>query len=119
MRSRNFLPTVYILASKRNGTLYIGVTSDLDRRLMEHRAGSVPGFTKKYNVKQLVYHESDRSMSVMIAREKQLKHWNRAWKIRLIEEHNPEWRDLAPEILGEDDDTDVSGREDGSSPARG
>ncbi|MBI1319766.1 MAG: GIY-YIG nuclease family protein [Candidatus Hydrogenedens sp.] len=94
-------PTVYILASKRNGTLYIGVTSDLERRLLEHREGRIPGFTKKYNVKMLVYHESDSDMSVMIEREKQLKKWNRAWKIELIEQDNPEWRDLAPEILGE------------------
>ena len=87
-------PVVYILASKRNGTLYIGVTSNLAKRVWEHKDDLVEGFTKKYGVHSLVYLEQFGDMVSAIAREKQLKKWNRAWKIRLIENENPEWNDL-------------------------
>ena len=86
---------VYILASRRNGTLYIGVTNDLERRIAEHKSGLVPGFTEKYNVKMLVWFEEFHGTNEAIQREKQLKNWHRAWKIALIERTNPEWRDLA------------------------
>ncbi|MCI0479635.1 GIY-YIG nuclease family protein [Candidatus Uhrbacteria bacterium] len=89
---------VYILASHRNGTLYIGVTSDLGRRIDEHRAASVDGFTKRYDVKRLVYYEQTTDVHAALLREKQLKKWNRAWKIRLIEERNPQWTDLSGDI---------------------
>jgi len=92
-------PCIYILASKQNGTLYIGVTSDLVKRGWEHRNGLVEGFTKNYSVHSLVYYEAHDEMLAAIAREKQLKKWNRAWKLRLIEKSNPEWRDLWPEII--------------------
>ncbi len=88
-------PCVYILASKRNGTLYIGVTSDLVARLHQHRIGAVTGFTQDYNVKRLMWFEQHGTMEEAILREKRLKKWNRAWKIRLIEELNPHWDDLA------------------------
>jgi putative endonuclease len=91
-------PAVYILASKRNGTLYIGVTSNLASRIEAHRAGAVEGFTKEYDVHQLVYFELHDEMYEAIQREKRLKKWNRAWKIRLIEEMNPGWKDLSSEI---------------------
>jgi putative endonuclease len=87
-------PAVYILASKRNGTLYIGVTSDLHQRIWQHKQGQTEGFTKQYNVHLLVYYELFSTMPQAIAREKQLKKWERAWKIRLIEERNPGWKDL-------------------------
>lgn len=90
---------VYILASKRNGTLYIGVTSDLRKRIWEHREGFVDGFTKKYNVHRLVYYELFADMYNAITREKRLKKWRRTWKIRLIEEKNPHWDDLWQQIL--------------------
>ena len=93
------LPCVYILASKRNGTLYIGVTSDLVKRGWEHRNSVVEGFTKKYGVHSLVYYEMHDGMISAITREKQLKKWQRAWKLRLIEERNPEWRDLWQDIV--------------------
>ena len=89
---KNF--TVYILASKRNGTLYIGVTSDLAKRIWEHKNHLVEGFTKKYGVDRLVYHETHETAESAIAREKKLKKWNRAWKIRLIEKDNPDWHNL-------------------------
>ncbi len=89
---------VYILASKRNGTLYIGVTSGLAKRIGEHKNKVVEGFTRKYNVDKLVYYEAHDSAEAAIQREKQLKKWNRAWKLRLIEGMNPEWRDLYDEI---------------------
>ena len=92
-------PAVYILASKRNGTLYIGVTSDLPKRAWEHREGFVDGFTKKYNVHRLVHYELFEDMQNAITREKRLKKWRRAWKIRLIEEKNPRWDDLWSQIL--------------------
>ena len=89
---------VYILASKRNGTLYIGVTSDLIKRIYEHREEFADGFTKNYGVKILVYYEAHETIDAAILREKQMKKWNRDWKLRLIEENNPEWRDLWEEI---------------------
>ncbi len=92
-------PCVYILASHRNGTLYIGVTSDLIKRFWEHRTGATVGFTKTYGVHQLVYYELHQDMYSAITREKQLKTWNRTWKLRLIEEHNPQWNDLWDEIV--------------------
>jgi putative endonuclease len=91
-------PAIYILASQRNGTLYIGVTSDLRQRVWQHRSDLVPGFTQQYGVHLLVFFELHATMESAIVREKQLKKWNRAWKLRLIEGANPEWRDLWPEI---------------------
>ena len=95
---RDILPCVYILASKRNGTLYIGVTSDLIARLHQHREGSIEGFSKRYGTKTLVWFEPHGTMEAAITRERRLKKWNRAWKVRLIEEGNPEWRDLAEDL---------------------
>jgi putative endonuclease len=94
---------VYILTNKRNGTLYIGVTTNLEKRIEEHRLKIREGFTKKYNLHKLVYYEVHYSIEDAIVREKQLKHYNREWKLRLIEGSNPIWIDLTP----------------GSSPARG
>jgi len=91
---------VYILASARNGTLYIGVTSDLEKRIAQHRAGTFDGFTKKYQVHRLVYHESTNDARVALEREKRLKKWNRNWKIRLIETENPNWNDLTADVSG-------------------
>ena len=85
---------VYIMASRRNGTLYIGVTSNLVQRVWLHKQGLIEGFTKKYGVKMLVYFELHQTAESAITREKQLKKWERPWKIRLIEQGNPEWRDL-------------------------
>ena len=85
---------VYILASQRNGTLYIGVTNDLSRRMYEHKEGLVNGFTHRYHVSMLVYYEMHRDVRAAIQREKQLKKWNRSWKLALIEKHNREWVDL-------------------------
>jgi len=85
---------VYILANKKNGTIYIGVTSDLKRRMIEHRNGLVEGFTQEYDVKKLVYIEQHQYVDKAITREKRLKNWKREWKIALIEERNPEWNDL-------------------------
>lgn len=87
-------PCVYILASAKRGTLYIGVTSDLIARVWQHKQSLVDGFTKQYAVNHLVYFEQYEDMLTAIAREKQLKKWNRAWKIELIENGNPQWRDL-------------------------
>jgi putative endonuclease len=89
---------VYILASRIGGTLYIGVTNDLIRRVYEHRMGLADGFTKKYGVHRLVYFEQYSDIEAAIVREKRLKKWNRAWKIRCIEERNPNWDDLYPQI---------------------
>ena len=89
---------VYILASKRNGTLYTGVTSDLVKRAWQHKEGLVDGFTKQYGVKTLVYFEVHESPEAAITREKQIKKWERAWKVRLIEKGNPEWEDLYERI---------------------
>lgn len=87
-------PAVYIMASKPNGTLYVGVTSDLQKRAWEHKEGVVDGFTKRYQVHQLFYYELHEEMTTAITREKQLKKWNRAWKIGLIQESNPKWEAL-------------------------
>jgi putative endonuclease len=92
-------PAVYILTSRRNGTLYVGVTGNLVKRVHEHKHDLADGFTKKYGVHRLVYFELADDMPSAIAREKQLKKWNRAWKIALIERVNPEWRDLYDEIV--------------------
>jgi len=92
-------PVVYILASEPYGTLYIGVTSNLSNRIEAHRNGSVEGFTKEYSVHTLVYFEVHADMYEAIQREKRLKKWNRAWKIRLIEEMNPEWKDLSEQAF--------------------
>jgi putative endonuclease len=85
---------VYILASERNGTLYVGVTSDLPRRMYEHREGLLDGFTKRYGIKRLVHCEIYEDPETAIQREKRLKKWNRAWKVDLIEQANPQWLDL-------------------------
>ncbi len=85
---------VYILASQRRGTLYVGVTSNLTKRVYEHKNDLVDGFTKKYGVHRLVYYEIANNAVAAISRERQIKRWNRAWKLRLIEEHNSEWADM-------------------------
>ena len=95
---RDFAPAVYLLASKRNGTLYVGVTSDLIARVHQHRRGAVRGFTQEYGVKLLVWFEMHATMETAIQREKRIKKWNRAWKLALIETENPDWRDLAEEL---------------------
>jgi putative endonuclease len=87
-------PCVYILASERNGTLYVGVTSDIVRRAWEHRTGQSDGFTKHYDVHRLVYAEFHETMTDAISREKRVKKWRRVWKLQLIERENPSWRDL-------------------------
>ena len=89
---------VYILASEKNGTLYIGVTNDLIRRVYEHREAIVDGFSKRYGVKRLVYFETHDSIEAAIEREKKLKHWPREWKLNLIERDNPDWCDLYPDL---------------------
>jgi putative endonuclease len=88
---------VYILASKRNGTLYVGVTNNIERRIHEHKHDVNDGFTKRYQVHMLVWYELHDYILDAIRREKQLKKWNRRWKLRLIEKHNPSWRDLVDE----------------------
>ena len=92
-------PHVYILASKRNGTLYTGVTSSLTQRIDQHKNEATDGFTKRYSVHMLVWYEEHDTMINAIAREKAIKKWNRAWKLRLIEEVNPEWLDLSEYLL--------------------
>ena len=89
---------VYILANRRNGTLYVGVTSDLIKRTCQHKDDLVAGFTKKYQVHNLVHYEQFQDVNEAIAREKQLKDWHRKWKLQLIEESNPDWEDLYEEI---------------------
>jgi len=93
MQTKNYY--VYILANKRNGTLYIGVTNNLEKRVAEHREKIIEGFTKKYDVSLLVYFEETLDFNSAIAREKQLKKWNRDWKLRMIEKFNPNWDDLS------------------------
>jgi len=90
----NKQPAVYILASKRNGTLYIGVTSNLVKRIWEHKNNVVEGFTKRYTVHRLVWYELHESMESALTREKRLKNWKRKWKLELIETRNPKWLDL-------------------------
>ena len=92
---------VYILASKRNGTLYIGVTNNLERRMYQHKNKLIDGFTKKYGVYKLVHFEMTNDVRSAIQREKQLKKWNRKWKLELIEKENPEWKDLSEEWFDE------------------
>jgi putative endonuclease len=94
----DFQPAVYLLASKRNGTLYVGVTSTLVARIHQHRIRAVRGFTRKYGVKMLVWFEQHATMESAITREKQIKKWNRDWKLQLIEADNSEWRDLAEDF---------------------
>lgn len=91
---------VYFLASRPGGALYVGVTSDLIRRAYKHRTGAVKGHTKQYNIKLLVHFESYRDVRDAIQREKNIKHWPRAWKTRLITDNNPSWRDLVEELSG-------------------
>ena len=90
---------VYIMASKRNGTLYIGVTNDLIRRVYEHKNNLIEGFTNKYRVHKLVYWEQSENIESALQREKQLKIWKRQWKLALIEEHNANWQDLYEQLL--------------------
>ena len=91
---------VYILASGRRGTIYIGVTNDLVRRVYEHRTDAVPGFTRKYRVHRLVYYEVHDDIREAIAQEKRMKRWARTWKIELIEKQNEDWHDLWPTLAG-------------------
>ncbi len=121
-------PCVYILARKPYGTLYVGVTSDLAHRIAQHEQGLIEGFTKKYEIKTLVYYEMHAAMDVAIAREKGLKRWRREWKYRLIEQMNPEWRNLFEPSSGEiafgsvdnpNLDFDPIPDLDGSPPSRG
>ena len=90
---------MYIMVSKRNGTLYVGVTSSLPSRVWEHKNNIIEGFTKKYNVHMLVYFEQHTKIQLAIKREKQIKKWNRKWKLKLIEAKNPEWKDLYKDII--------------------
>ena len=90
---------VYILANKRNRTLYIGITNDLVRRISEHKSGMMEGFTKKYSIDKLVYYESTTDVNEAITREKRLKKWKRQWKIDLIENSNQDWQDLSVDFL--------------------
>jgi len=92
-------PAVYILSGKRNGTLYIGLTSDLVKRVWEYKNNLVEGFTKRYNLHQLVWYELHESMESAISREKRLKEWKRSWKLNLIESTNPDWHDLYDSIV--------------------
>jgi putative endonuclease len=108
-------PVVYMLASRRAGTLYVGVTSNLAGRLYQHRTGLIAGFTSRYGVHRLVWYELHDDMTAAIRREKQIKKWNRDWKLNLIEEANPDWSDLAL-ALGLVDPTACA---NGSPPSRG
>ncbi len=92
-------PCVYLLASRRNGTLYVGVTSDLVKRVWEHKEDLADGFTKRYGVHTLVWYEPHDSMEAAIRREKAIKEWKRRWKLELIEKTNPQWRDLYADLL--------------------
>ncbi len=128
----DFQPTVYLLASHRNGTLYTGVTSNLMQRLYQHRHGLLKGFTSDYGVARLVWFEQHGTMETAILREKRIKKWNRQWRINLFAESNPDWRDLALdlgfEVLPskrvtrhprEGGDPSPEGSGDGSPPSRG
>ena len=92
-------PCVYMLASRKHGTIYTGMTGNLSQRLSQHTEGEGAGFTKKYGVKRLVYAEFHEAMEAAMAREKQIEKWKRAWKVRLIEAANPEWNDLSGDLL--------------------
>ena len=91
-------PCVYLLASRRNGTLYVGVTSNLAQRVWQHKSDLMEGFTKRYGVHRLVWYETQSTMEGAIGREKAIKEWKRAWKIALVEKSNPEWNDLYGEL---------------------
>ncbi len=91
-------PAVYIMANFRNGADYVGVTSNLMQRVHQHRNGLIPGFTKKYGIKRLIWYEIHETMNVAISREKQIKNWKRKWKLALFEGNNPQWRDLAEDL---------------------
>jgi putative endonuclease len=93
------IPCVYLLASRRNGTLYIGVTSDIVKRVWEHKNNMVEGFTKRYNVHDLVWYELHDNMESAIVREKAIKEWKRKWKLDLIEKENPKWKDLYNDLI--------------------
>ena len=95
---RDIDPMVYLLASRRNGTLYLGATSNLMQRIAQHRAGTFGGFTADYGVRMLVWFEQHATMESAILREKRIKKWRRAWKLDLIEQGNPDWRDLAVDL---------------------
>ncbi|MGL5837357.1 MAG: GIY-YIG nuclease family protein [Sphingorhabdus sp.] len=95
---RDFQPVVYIVANRRYGTLYIGVTSNLMQRIQQHREGLIEGFSKRYGIKRLMYFELHGTMETAIVREKQLKEWKRNWKIELLEKDNPDWKDLAIDL---------------------
>src|SRR5437588_9043462 len=92
-------PCIYILASHQRGTLYVGVTSDLIKRIIEHKERIIPGFTKRYEVSLLVWYEMHGTMESAIKREKQIKKWDRSWKVQLVEKTNSDWRDLFDELL--------------------
>ena len=95
---RDFSPTVYLLASRRNGTVYTGVTSQIMTRIHQHREGAIAGFTRKHGIKLLVWFEQHATMDSAILREKRIKKWERPWKLELIEAANPDWRDLAEDF---------------------
>ena len=97
-RTRDWQPCVYMMASRKYGTLYVGVTSDLPERAWQHREGLIAGFTKRYGVKLIAYYEFHETMDAAIVREKQIKEWRRAWKIDLTEKMNPQWRDLFDDL---------------------
>ena len=99
MMKTNKEPCVYLLTNKRNGTLHAGVTSDLPKRIWEHKSGFVDGFTKKYGTTKLVWYELHHTMESAIQREKNIKKWKRAWKLKTIEEMNPDWKDLYEELF--------------------
>ena len=92
-------PCIHLMASRRNGTLYVGVTSDLAKRVWQHKADMVDGFTKRYGVHTLVWYEAHDSMESAIRREKPIKEWKRKWKLELVEKDNPEWKDLYEDLL--------------------
>jgi putative endonuclease len=100
-------PSVYLLASGNNGTLYTGVTSDLIGRVWQHRTHAAEGFSSRYHVTRLVWYEQHSTMESAILREKRIKKWNRSWKVRLITETNPSWRDLWPDITGQEPGRDT------------
>ncbi len=96
--ARDIKPIVYLLASHRNGTFYVGVTSNLMQRLYQHREGLIDGFSKDYGIKRLVWFEAHETMESAFMREKRIKNWNRPWKINLVEKENPDWRDLSIDL---------------------
>ena len=123
MTARDHVYFVYMLASRRNGTLYVGVSNDVLRRTWEHKNDLVEGFTKKYGVHILVWYEIHNDINAAIEREKRLKKWNRAWKIRLIEQNNSGWNDLYERLFGDIQLPDLPGspspRDAGASLGRG